>query len=230
MTTLHKKWPDDYKQWQGSFDELVETAGEIISKTTTETTKPTASLIRHYQQIGAVGRGEKMGRSRVFGFEDLVSVVATKGLVKQGIGLDITSSLVKKASPELLQAYSSSYQPSSAVSLVDSLMADAGILGGQTPMPILSAQSNSVLRGLSGSVETQSLMSNTLSATPSARQNYFDQISQLGQIKREIQPAKWMTISYTPSEMEADTQKNRNQVAESLENIAKLLRNSPSNS
>lgn len=228
MTTSHKKWPDDYKQWQGSFDELVETAGEIISNITTETAKPTASIIRHYQQIGAVGRGEKTGRSRIFGFEDLVSVVATKGLVKQGIGLDITSSLVKNASPELLQAYSSSHQPSSAVSLVDSLMADAGILGGQGTY--MNAQSNTLLRGVSGSVKPQSLMATTLGAAPTPRQNYFDQISQLGQIKREIQPAKWMTIYYTPSEMEADSQHNRNQVADTLENLAKLLRTPPANS
>lgn len=91
------KWPDDYQEWTGSFEELVTTAGKILEEIDPAGGVPTGSLVRYYQQQGAVGRGRKNGRSACFDHEDLARVVATKQMANQQVPLSITKEFLAYA-------------------------------------------------------------------------------------------------------------------------------------
>lgn len=91
-------WPDDYADWHGSFDELVGTARQVLARQGTDRRcLPSPRIVRHYQAIGAVGRGVRRGREAVFGVDDLTRVVATKHLVKNGWRLDNASAALQAA-------------------------------------------------------------------------------------------------------------------------------------
>lgn len=117
------KWPEGYRNWTGDFNDLVSTAGQIVARLNPGTKPPSASLIRHYQQIGCVGRGQKQGRASIFGFNELFQAVAAKDMAGSGMGLDLASQLVNNSAPAMCLAYSDpSPQQNSAQTLVERLV------------------------------------------------------------------------------------------------------------
>lgn len=93
-TPTHPRWPDDYKSWTGTIQELADTATQVLQALEPDVKAPNLRLLRYYQQSGVMGRGRKEGSQAIFGFEDLERVVAAKGLVKQNWTLDQAVSLM----------------------------------------------------------------------------------------------------------------------------------------
>lgn len=77
-----KVWPDDYLHWTGSFEDMLSQASEILATLAPGLEPPTASLARYYQQQNLLGRGTRKGRSSIFSFDDLATLVATKQMAK----------------------------------------------------------------------------------------------------------------------------------------------------
>lgn len=93
MNTSALSWPDGYRDWSGSFQELVDTAAAVLAALEPSAKAPTARLLRYYQQQGVLGRGTRQGNRSVFRFADLERVVATKGLVQNNWTLDNAAKL-----------------------------------------------------------------------------------------------------------------------------------------
>lgn len=91
------QWPEDYRSWTGTIEDLVREAGNILRQISPEVEAPTLSGVRYYQSKGALGRGEKRGRTATFGFDDLATVVATKQMVKQQLPLSLTRDMLSNA-------------------------------------------------------------------------------------------------------------------------------------
>lgn len=96
MKTI-KQWPEEYLAWSGSFDDLVSTSAEVLADICPEAGAPTTSLVRYYQQQGAVGRGERKGRVASFSFPELAQVVAAKQMVTNQVPLAIAKELMKSS-------------------------------------------------------------------------------------------------------------------------------------
>lgn len=105
---MKKRWPDGYRNWQGTFEDLVATAQAIQAEMDPGSKPLNARLLRHYQAEGAVGRGVKTGRSSQFGYADLVSAVAAKGLVGEGWSLRQSASLLSNTPTDAVAALVSS--------------------------------------------------------------------------------------------------------------------------
>lgn len=104
MKTMNKElqWPEDYQNWSGTFEDLVSAAGDILARIDPKAGVPTASLVRYYQQQGAVGRGQKKGRSSEFGYDDLARVVATKLMANQQVPLSISKEMLAYTSVDTI--------------------------------------------------------------------------------------------------------------------------------
>lgn len=243
-----RQWPQDYQRWSGSFSELVHTAGEVVAAQDPQARKPTASLVRHYQQIGAVGRGEREGKAKTFTFEDLAAIVATKGLIKQGLGLGVASSLMNSASPALKIAYSDPKGgPAEAVQTVAAMMSQAGL-----SMPAQAAALRSMISptpgrsafsALSGGLEQSRgfcapLMASAPMSPPVAESNstapamtptiYYvggapDALSG-SKVASELKPAPWLTLYCDTQAMAAASAQERLQAAQALDTLAAQLR------
>lgn len=118
--------PDEWQNWEGTFDELILESGKVLAQVAPGTSQPSGSLVRYYQQKGVVGRGRTQGRTKRFGAEELAQVVSTKWLAEQSIPLSLAKTAVT-SSPE-----NSQHHPAQA--LVAQLMQSAG-LGTTTSAP-----------------------------------------------------------------------------------------------
>lgn len=87
-TSRPLRWPDDYKGWSGTIKDLADMAARVLEQLDPQAKAPNIRLLRYYQQLGVVGRGQKKGATAMFGFNDLERVVAAKGLVQQNWTLD----------------------------------------------------------------------------------------------------------------------------------------------
>ena len=180
VMTMSKKlnWPEDYQSWKGGFDELVATSTQVLGDICPDAGPPTTSLVRYYQQQGAVGRGKREGRGSVFSFDELAQIVASKQMVSQQVPLAIAKEVMSNASIETIyrnesdtQAYQSfANTPASAASMVMHLSSPekgnaaeqlvAKLMSQNTISPKHQAISGSSL-GLSNSVRS---MTATISA------------------------------------------------------------------
>lgn len=116
-------WPDGYRKWTGDFNDLVRTVGEIVAGLNPGAKPPSGSLIRHYQQIGCVGRGQKQGRANTFGFDELFQAVASKDMAGSGMGLELASHLMTNSAPAMHEAYADLQpQKNGAQTLVERLL------------------------------------------------------------------------------------------------------------
>ena len=93
MNNETKAWPQDYLNWTGGFNELVDTATTILSDIAPEAKAPTASIVRYYQQQDLVGRGTRKGKTSEFSFQDLSQLVATKQMLDQQVSLSVTKNV-----------------------------------------------------------------------------------------------------------------------------------------
>ena len=91
------KLPDQWNDWEGTFDELIVESGKVLAQVSPETTSPSGSLVRYYQQKGVVGRGTTSGRTKRFGAQELSQVVGAKWLVGNSIPLDLAKSAITGA-------------------------------------------------------------------------------------------------------------------------------------
>ena len=93
MNNDTKIWPQDYLDWTGGFNELVETATTVLNDIAPEAKAPTSSIVRYYQQQDLVGRGTRKGKTSEFSFQDLSQLVATKQMLDQQVSLSVTKSV-----------------------------------------------------------------------------------------------------------------------------------------
>lgn len=98
MSHANKRWPDDYKEWKGNFDELIRTSAQVLRQVCPAVEPPTASLVRYYQNQGVVGKGTRQGRGAVFSVEELSQVVGAKQMVANQVPLAIAREIFN--SPE----------------------------------------------------------------------------------------------------------------------------------
>jgi hypothetical protein len=82
MSGFVQRWKD----WHGSFRDLVAAAGTATREQFGDAvSEPTDSIMRHYQNLGALGRGTRDESNRhVFGFRELAETVAVKALLADG--------------------------------------------------------------------------------------------------------------------------------------------------
>lgn len=91
---MSSSWFDRFKNFTGDFGAFVKMSAEATASVLPGTPVPSESLIRHYQQTGAVGRGIRAGRASQYGFRELLEVVATKSLVNAGWTVSNIASLI----------------------------------------------------------------------------------------------------------------------------------------
>ena len=144
---MNAVWPQDYQNWTGNFDQLLNAANIVLSQLDPNAKPLTARTLRHYQQTQVVGRGSKQGRSASFDFKDLSDVVATKNLVKEGWTLNHTSALLN--SPE--------YEPTSYFSNSQASVSDASKNAINVVSGLLAASSSSSPSNARGFAASNSL-------------------------------------------------------------------------
>lgn len=84
--------PEEFKNWTGSFEDLVSTSTQLLAQLTPEVSAPSASVIRYYQQQGVVGRGITRGRTKVFTAAELEQVITAKQMAGQKVPLSLVRS------------------------------------------------------------------------------------------------------------------------------------------
>lgn len=162
--------PAEWKNWEGTFDELILESGKVLAQVAPGTSQPSGSLVRYYQQKGVVGRGRTQGRTKRFGAEELAQVVGAKWLAEQSIPLSLAKTAVT-SSPE-------NPQPHPAQTLVAQLMQSAG-LGGPAPSAHATVGRDALLRSALGSralgagLPTHSVSAAFPGSTPRAMANAF---------------------------------------------------------
>ena len=118
--------PDEWKDWKGNFHELVTVSAKIIRANYPDIEVPTASIVRYYQQVGLVGRGETVGRSSIFSVKEIREIISAKWLVKHGISLN-TAKKYQDTAYSSPKENDSDQQSNSVMSLVSQMMTSAGI-------------------------------------------------------------------------------------------------------
>lgn len=131
--------PDAYADWTGGFSDLVSVANSVLHQIDPTAAPITERSARHYQQVGALGRGTKSGRTALFSAPDLAALVATKGLIKEGFPLAHVPQVmaVEAGGPAFLSSASNSFgagdgvsvgcSTPDAVGVVAALMSNAGL-------------------------------------------------------------------------------------------------------
>jgi hypothetical protein len=90
-------WADRYQDWEGTAAELADAAAAVAEdirlsdgdaeKGGSETRgpwRPNERLVRHYVQVGILGRPERAGKEAHFRFRQLVELLATRALLNDG--------------------------------------------------------------------------------------------------------------------------------------------------
>lgn len=96
---------EDMTGWTGDVDELAQTASSILSTRAIfeSTIEPNVRLIRDYAQRGILSRPERQGKEAVYGYRQLLELVAARTLVADGWPLSkIAEQFVLMEDPELL--------------------------------------------------------------------------------------------------------------------------------
>lgn len=72
--------------WSGEVDELARLAGTILAARglADSTTEPNVRLIRDYAQRGIISRAERQGKEAIYGYRQLLELVAALSLVADG--------------------------------------------------------------------------------------------------------------------------------------------------
>ena len=78
-------WHERWRHWEGTAEELVEAVSRIVGEEVPdEEFAPNVRLLRHYQSIGAVTRPERRGKEAIYGYRQLLEVMAVRTLVLDG--------------------------------------------------------------------------------------------------------------------------------------------------
>ena len=101
-------------EWTGTFPELVARCNEYL-RDAGSSERVNERLLRDYQARGLVNRGTPLdGRTRLFGEADVMSVLAAKGLRKQGVTLGMAERLLSTSNSGDVALYASTISPASA--------------------------------------------------------------------------------------------------------------------
>lgn len=236
MKTINspKQWPDDYRDWTGTFRDLAITATEVLAVLEPQAKAPTERLLRYYQNQGVLGRGEKQGNRALFAFADLERVVAAKGLVQQNWTLDNAAKLFSSVGPHPEAVSSLLYasptpmsSPGPALNAsADSGMAPACPAGGEDASSVvvrlmasshgLSSPHKSVrsLGALGGQVSGS--VSPTLASDVSGQLNASP--------VQSIRPTSWLTVYLDEGAAQGAAPAERAQARATLEALLKTLR------
>ncbi|MEA1051674.1 response regulator [Lamprobacter modestohalophilus] len=74
---------EGYQSWQGSAAELAAAAAELLADGTDDE-RLNERLVRYYVQSGILTRPQRAGREAVFGYRQLLELVAARALVRDG--------------------------------------------------------------------------------------------------------------------------------------------------
>jgi hypothetical protein len=91
-------WTDRYRDWEGTAAELADEAAVIAEEISLSdgdaekggnaenraSWRPNERLVRHYVQVGVLGRPERAGKEAHFRFRQLVELLATRVLLNDG--------------------------------------------------------------------------------------------------------------------------------------------------
>jgi hypothetical protein len=79
-------WTDKYRNWEGTAAELADVAAAIGAaiRIPGGDTRPNERLVRHYVQVGILGRPERRGKEAYFGFRQIVELLAARVLLTDG--------------------------------------------------------------------------------------------------------------------------------------------------
>jgi hypothetical protein len=86
-------WTDRYRDWEGTAAELADEAAAVAEEIRIsdgdaekggEPWRPNERLVRHYVQVGILGRPERAGKEAHFRFHQLVELLATRVLLNDG--------------------------------------------------------------------------------------------------------------------------------------------------
>ncbi|WP_295409044.1 response regulator [uncultured Thiocystis sp.] len=73
-----------YQDWRGNAAALAATAAEILKPVGAEDERLNERLVRYYTQAGILSRPERAGRDAVFGFRQVLELVAARELARDG--------------------------------------------------------------------------------------------------------------------------------------------------
>lgn len=80
-----ERWTDRYRDWRGTAAELAAVAeGVLGGMGAADDVTPSERLVRHYAQQGVLERAERHGKEAIFGFRQLVELVAARQLLRDG--------------------------------------------------------------------------------------------------------------------------------------------------
>ena len=219
-------WPQDYRQWTGSFKELVTTAQEVLALLEPTAKPPTERLLRYYQQNNVLGRGRRgHGNQAVFGFEDLAAIVTAKGLVQQNWTLDNAAKLLatpgQKASDVSTMLYASpAVLPPTAPAAFASMAVSEPLLvaDAQSVVARLMAQSHHTPSpNRAAPLALQGALTRSVaSASPAAALNTSP--------VQAIRPAPWLTVYLDEAASQGAAPAERAQACAALEALLNTLR------
>lgn len=232
-TILPKTWPDDYRQWTGSFRDLVRVATEVLAQLEPEAKAPTERLLRYYQQEGVLGRGSRQGNSAVFNFADLERVVATKSLVQQNWTLDNAAKLFSTSGQQPEAMTSLLYASPSSLSLGDN---PVGMPNGFMSSPALPGNgegATSVVARLMASnhampppAKPSALPPVRAMAAPALRGSLGPGLSKTLNVApvQSYRPTPWLTVYLDEAAAQGAAPDERAQARDTLEALLKTLR------
>lgn len=217
-----KQWPEDYQNWSGSFDELVDTARAIQSEWAPTEKLLNPRLVRHYQSVGAVGRGVREGRSSRFYFSDLAALMATKSLVKEGWTLSNAAPFATSMSAPTLATMTSSYgyshaepelpNDTAASRLVRELMFKSSPASPESPSFLGAA--NVMTRGLPRHVRASAALASGL-VSPTSVAGASHKASPSPPVD-EVVIVPWLTLTFDPSALSTATPEDRQLASQNL--------------
>lgn len=79
-------WTEKYRGWEGTAAELADVVRAIATEIQPQDGGSWANerLVRHYVQVGIIGRPERRGKEAYFGFRQLVELLAARVLLNDG--------------------------------------------------------------------------------------------------------------------------------------------------
>lgn len=176
--------------WRGSFKQLVERVNEKLQEQGDDQLV-NERLLRSYQHKGLLGRGTPLdGRTMEFTEDDVLSVLATRGLMKSGVGLNLASALLEQSTPdEYAFLATTTYEKNNSNDIVDKKASSAvdkvaELMRRTTQPPSLAystGKNHRALQSFSGNAIVQQQV-----AEPSLLMRHAHHAQTSGQMMRDI--------------------------------------------
>jgi DNA-binding transcriptional MerR regulator len=87
-----KDWTDKYQGWDGTASELADVATKLAAElgvtegapASERPWRPNERLVRHYRQVGILSEPVRSGKEALFGFRQIIELLATRVLLNDG--------------------------------------------------------------------------------------------------------------------------------------------------